>query len=788
MNFPFVNDTGAIEKTLAKRSLAADRRRNAVAMLTIGLAVCLMSLVAFYYTSTDVRTMQELRGQYQSGCANLSYDDLARLSGTGKLERWGYQSETHNIRYKDANLSVQFYDSVMLELMRVAPITGHYPVAEDEICVERSFLKHFNLPQEAGTQVALDLGDKERMFIVSGILETENDSRYFEAFISEALAVAMGTENPFTIRFRFVGSDVGMPEVLRAEIAAFYEEMGLAEQNVFYSSNYFELNELYLSNGQYVYVVAFLIAVVCAVVIYNIFYISVMGKLREYGRLKVIGTTPRQLRRVVRRERRALLWVSIPLGLAAAMLVMFVTARDYWSWEKNLPYMAFAVLLVIAMVVVATRKPLQLAGQVSAIEAVRSNAYQALSGVSRTLHRPLSIFRLAGMNFTRNRRKTALTLLSLGMTGILTACIASYAGSVNAQELARNAFGDGGEYVVKLESNDTMYGAQLAGLLNAETRERLLALPDVEFLTVWNGTLCMVEESPRADDVYDLGGFTKEQMAALSENKLLLEGNADYDTLVRQNGILVTRDSDNLLKKLYHLDLSVGDSVTLKSNVGIVKTYTVMGIVDFVKGTAYNAFVLPEEELHVLYPEVSDFTVHVNIHTAQNSDVQRQELYAVLDDPRVSIASLEDLILRTEVNLRQTMWMLYGMDGFIALFALVNFINTMMTNLLTRRQEFGIFQSVGMTNRQLSRMISYECLWYVGVTLLITLTLGVACGAATVRVFHQVGLFGNMTYHFPLAALLIFAALLFAVYGVFSLFAVRFLQGQSLVERIKAME
>lgn len=62
MTLPFVNDTGKIEKTLAKRSLAADRRRNAVAMLTIGLAVCLMSLVAFYYTASYVRTVEVCEG------------------------------------------------------------------------------------------------------------------------------------------------------------------------------------------------------------------------------------------------------------------------------------------------------------------------------------------------------------------------------------------------------------------------------------------------------------------------------------------------------------------------------------------------------------------------------------------------------------------------------------------------------------------------------------------------------------------------------------------------------
>lgn len=58
------------------------------------------------------------------GLRELSYDDLARLDATGKLERWGYQSETHSIRYKDANVSVQFYDSEMLDLMRGATDYG----------------------------------------------------------------------------------------------------------------------------------------------------------------------------------------------------------------------------------------------------------------------------------------------------------------------------------------------------------------------------------------------------------------------------------------------------------------------------------------------------------------------------------------------------------------------------------------------------------------------------------------------------------------------------------------
>ena len=46
----------------------------------------------------------------------------------------------------------------------------------------------------------------------------------------------------------------------------------------------------------------------------------------------------------------------------------------------------------------------------------------------------------------------------------------------------------------------------------------------------------------------------------------------------------------------------------------------------------------------------------------------------------------------------------------------------------------GVFQSVGMSDRQLSSMLSFECLYYVGITLLVTLTLGTACSLVLLRV------------------------------------------------------
>ncbi len=50
-------------------------------------------------------------------------------------------------------------------------------------------------------------------------------------------------------------------------------------------------------------------------IIYNIFQISVAGDIRFYGLLKTIGTTPRQLKRIIRQQALLLCLIGIPAGL-----------------------------------------------------------------------------------------------------------------------------------------------------------------------------------------------------------------------------------------------------------------------------------------------------------------------------------------------------------------------------------------------------------------------------------------------------------------------------------------
>lgn len=797
MTWPFENDTSAIEKKLASRSIKADKRRSVFVILTIALAVCLMGTLCFLYSAQQLKTLDSILGQYQAGCGGLTREEVARLVDIGKFEKWGCTVEAGTARHEDGVLQISFVSPEMIDLMGYGEITGAYPQRENELCVERSFFRYFGLPEEVGQTMALDLGDGEKSYTVTGILEAENDSRIFTVWIPETAVEADGHNAPYELRFRFVGSQDMEPDQLRADIEQFFLEMGIPEDRTFYSSSYFGMVDLYLGNGMEVYVAAALIAVVCAIVIYNIFYISVMGKLREYGRLKVLGTTPKQLKRVVKRERRFLTAIAIPLGLLCAAAIALIAVPGYWSWGDNIRSAVVVSLLTYGTVLIATRKPMAMAGKVSAIEAIRATAYSQQQGpsVSRQLHRRLTMPRLALMNFSRNRKKAFVTTLSLGLTGILLLCVSAYASSVDVKEMAQSQFGDRSQYLLQYEdyAGREFVEMQKENPLGQVLREELAVLPGVDYVTAYSLTCVEIPAisaipGNSEHEPFVVWGISQEDMAEMYEGGGVLEGTADYRQLLDGDGILVC-PAGSALKEIYRTGYQVGDTVTVSCYNGQEKTYTVMGIVQDVQiGSSSHFFILPEEELSVLYPEISDFTGYVNVHTEQDSNQLRRAVFSAVSDQRVAISGLDDLSAELEHGLRGELARDYGILAFIFVFSLINLANTLITNLLTRQQEFGIFQSVGMSGRQLSNMLSFECLYYVGTTLLVTLTLGTVCSLAVCRVFDQIGMFGTLTYHFPVLQVLLFGAALLFVQSIFSVCAVRYTRRLSLVERIKATD
>lgn len=567
-----------------------------------------------------------------------------------------------------------------------------------------------------------------------------------------------------------------------------------AENRVFYSSNYFDMQGFH-SNSVYVCIpIAIIFLTACGLVIYSIFFISIRGKLREYGRLKVLGTTPRQLRRIIRRESFWLSICSIPIGLIIGALLGFIARPSYWEWKENLLLAVCVAGFTELIVMFSTHAPIRLATKVSPIEAVRDSGYQteAPKKSSRKSGKHISPVYLAMMNFQRNPKKAVLTLLSLSLTGVFLFSAATVLRSVNVNNMAASSMYDDCNYTIMWEASpEELLEISRENPLTPELREKVLAVDGVKSIIPRTSSAAILSLPNGVSDDFELHTFTREEMEELIPEKMMVDGTSDYDELVKNHGIVITDSMDDpMLSMLSGYQPKVGDIITFQPYGGEPTELTVMGIADskkVTKTTGIAMFTLPVDLAQQLYPDVENMDRVWNVFTEQDTDSLRKELFSLLDDPRLNIISRSDYGEEFEVALQSVMLLIYGLLCFLFLFALVNLVNTLITNLLSRQQEFGVLQSVGMSGRQLSKMLTMECLCYIIATLVIMLLFGGLIGAFLVVLITKANIVGPLVYQFPIWELLTFAAALLLILVLYSAFAVRYMRRQSLVERIKAM-
>lgn len=78
------------------------------------------------------------------------------------------------------------------------------------------------------------------------------------------------------------------------------------------------------------------------------------------------------------------------------------------------------------------------------------------------------------------------------------------------------------------------------------------------------------------------------------------------------------------------------------------------------------------------------------------------------ENPMLTMGTLREMLEESEKSFSILFSVMLGLSLFIVAFSILNMINTLITNILTRKHEFAMMQSVGMTTKQLSRMIQME--------------------------------------------------------------------------------
>ena len=111
--------------------------------------------------------------------------------------------------------------------------------------------------------------------------------------------------------------------------------------------------------------------------------------------------------------------------------------------------------------------------------------------------------------------------------------------------------------------------------------------------------------------------------------------------------------------------------------------------------------------------------------------------------------------------------------------------NTMIINITTKKQEYGVLQAVGMTNKQLNLSLQIQGLIFTVGTICVALAAGLPLGYALFSYAKHNGIFGMNVYHVPLIPILVMILLVGILQIVLSLVLSSNLKKETLVERIR---
>ena len=227
-------------------------------------------------------------------------------------------------------------------------------------------------------------------------------------------------------------------------------DAGIERKNVNPSKAFIDTLSLNMQAVMIYGLTGLVILLACILVIYGVFYLSVIGRVHQFGQLRTIGMTKKQMKKFVLREGGTLFLRGAPVGIIIGVLAGYFIIPDGFNiWNTLLvAVLVFAVIYVVTMI--SVRKPARLAASVSPMEALRYIPQESMKKAeNKRLCRKLTPFSLGLMNFSKNGKKAAVTMLSLALGGILFMTAATYISSFNKDNYARQGYFENAEFYIK---------------------------------------------------------------------------------------------------------------------------------------------------------------------------------------------------------------------------------------------------------------------------------------------------------------------------------------------------
>lgn len=863
-----------MQKTLTRRSFAASRVRNLIAVLAIALTAVLFTSV----TTIVIGTIQSvtLTTQIQKGSKSdgdfrfMTAEQWETLRETDWVEEAGLRmpvgfldnTSRHNIEF-----DVQ--DATQAALTFCEPGHGKLPQGEHEVVASDRALRELGAEPEIGAEVIIEFqahGQTYRLpVVVSGWYEATND---------QTSIMWAGTE------FRDAHPDIFRypddQELKNGEVAGTYwsditvtSAMGLQDKMDGWireqsgnpddsdADHYILAVVNTITNPGPDAVMILMMAMLTALfvfcgylLIFNVFDIAVMQEIRRFGLYRTIGMGKRQIKKLINRQTVWLSCMGIPLGLfigfltgrAALPVIMKLFSTEYKniSAEASPSPVIFlgAAGLTALTVYLSTRRPVRKAADIPPIEAFHYTESSAVKNRTKKSAAFTSLSRLALSNLGRNKRRSIFIVVSLMLCIVLLNCVGTVSDSVDIEKqveyMIRTDFA-----VVNAASTNLMKGFTLREqALKEQTIADIAAQPyvtdgtvvykntaedsnvtygfdhtfaDRTFFNEDSGLTFRFDEAMQSFGLGDDGnpicnvyGMEEASIARMDLREGETDAHSLYEKMEAGKGVLVGVPVDRVNMSM-NKDF---DFINLDEMITIYKDGSPVMEVPVLAKAAVNGddeeigftcngpneiggdglyLYLPASRFRQLYEEPVIYKYSFNVEEGQQENMSTF-LDQYMENIDLDMNYLSSQSARENASATRAMiefvggllGMIFGIAGVL------NLINTLITTILIRRHEFATMQSIGMTHRQLTKMMIWEGVYYAAFACVLGVVLAVFFNLTFIQ--SMLGRMWQFTYQFTLMPALAVSAVLLIVSAVIPILALKLFHKGSIVEQLRVAD
>ncbi|MEG0613682.1 MAG: FtsX-like permease family protein [Clostridium sp.] len=758
------------------------------------------------------------------------------------LEKSLGTSKIPNTKY---SIAISSYEDNVADLLNFKLIDGRYPKEGNEIAVEQWILDMLPEKYEIGDSIELqyvttyikksgDVSTKtyKNEFVIVGTFEhiyrlNSNFSQgkaYVNPEFVKSLLEETSSEKVQETVYLTMKSEYSTSETV--------EKWASADN---YKSTYFIKNQAKFNfqkdNEKYNYIMGFIfliLAGISSVIIYNIFNVSVAERTKEFGMLRAVGCPPWKIKAMVIGEGLIMAVIFIPLGIVIGSyvtkgIIKFTTGVEGLGGVSSIPPKVLAIALIIGIltIIIGSYFPARRAARISPIAAISSNNNLNLEGSKIKIGFQQNNFigkrfkfetNIALLNLIRNKNRFMTTCISIVITVAMFITVSYVIGKTNPVAVFKESF-DGDFKIIskawitkgKTEELKNIDGVEK--IITSKETYTSLEIVDTEKIT--KEGIGYIEELANTNSAYKDAlkqnrfiipspciAYKREQLEELKNH--VISGDIDIETMNTEPTVVLAQN----LNGYNYTNIKAGDSIYLRCHkvdeagniIGSTReSFIVSAIVDdnafkHLDSKVGNMVILSEPVMEE-YMWVYGFQrINVAIDNGAEYSQCESEINQVLKNVRGwQLYSFKDELKKVERDNRQVVFAMYAVVIIVAIVSIINLISIMSMNAIVRRQEFGFMRAMGLSEKQLKKIVRQEGVIYGVISGGLASVLGTII--SIVIAFKSKILFDQeITWSFPLIEIGVTFVVTVVITTVLSILTSRILFKLNIVESIRKID